>query len=109
MLGGEAARRRLEGERAPEPCDFGCERDGACFIEAGRFDPEAEAMVSAWALCGGPERRSLPRSGGLDDQDAGVLATFVAIDGMVLDARRRAEARAEAQARAAAGAAVRRT
>jgi hypothetical protein len=94
MLGGRAVRERLPGERAPDPCEFGCLEGESCFVERGFFDPEATAIAQTWALCGGLERRTWPRAGGLEDQDAGTVATLLAIDGMVAAARERATSEA---------------
>jgi hypothetical protein len=99
MIDGKPARERLPGERAPDPCDFGCSHADKCFVEAGMFDAEAEAIARTWALCGGLERRVWPRAGGIQDQDAGVVATFEGIDAMVAMARDRELKRATGQGR----------
>ncbi|HVY62226.1 MAG TPA: hypothetical protein VHF22_11270 [Planctomycetota bacterium] len=100
MLGGRAIRERLPGERAPDPCDFGCERDGPCFVEAGFFDVEAASIAETWALCGGRDRRCWPRGGGLEAQESGLVAVFASIDAMVAEADARDAARAAARVNA---------
>lgn len=89
MLGSRAVRERLPGERKPDVCDYGCSDTEGCSIDRGSFDIDAWAIAQTWAICGGADRRAWPRAGGLDAQDAGLVAAFLAIDGMVHAARQR--------------------
>jgi len=80
MAGGRAIRKRFPDEARPDPCGYGCDGDGACFVEAGYSDPEAERVARLWTRCGGSDRRLWPKPGGLDDQDAEVAILFPLID-----------------------------
>jgi hypothetical protein len=92
MAGGIPLRERFPGEACPDPCDFGCASDGECFVERDQIDLEAEAVVRSWMIAGPPERRTWPRAGGVEDQDAVVVRTFGAIDEMLAETRSRAAA-----------------
>lgn len=88
---GRPVRERLPAEAAAVgACGFGCGAGEPCWIDAGRFDVRVEEIVWAWRRCGGRARTAWPRAGGVEAQDAGLVAMLEAIDGEVA----RADARA---------------
>lgn len=92
MAGGRAIRARFPDEARPDPCGYGCDGgsdgDGACFVEAGFSDPEAERVARLWHRCGGRARTLWPKPGGADDQDAEIAVLFPLIDREVAKADR---------------------
>ena len=84
----------VTAREAPEegPCEFACE-GGYC----ARRDPLPEESIAAcemWTRCGGPDRRFLPRAGGIDDQRARDVWLLDTIDATLAAERARREAAA---------------
>jgi hypothetical protein len=88
-------RERLPGEARPDPCGWGCASESDCAADRDFWDLAAEETVFFYGLCGGRERRSWPRPGGLAAQDAVLVYRFAAID--VLLAQEEARVRAAAE------------
>ena len=83
VVNGERVRRRSPAERETYQkrggkCPLLCEA-GECALE-GPVDPEAEATIRSWRLCGGSKRFCWPSGGGVSGEDATTVFAFEALD-----------------------------